>query len=186
MAAAGRNGPHGEPFIWLLRVGSLIKDTPSNWIRFLPGVRGVWGFKRPITAATFHRDITSVIGRFKNTHPLTPGKKQIKLVASHSLAIGRTGTEKNATNGHIGNNKATATRIAAINVDVMMTATVLTVGARRRCPRTQEHRRGSGVAQEPDKWLTMRTVSAGGCHGPNLLGKSEAGGGVNCVDPETY
>jgi hypothetical protein len=96
-------------------------------------VRGVWGFKRPITAATFHRGITSVIGRFKNTHPLTPapGKKQIKLVASHSLAMGRTGTEKNATNGHISNDKATATRIAAINVDVMMTATILTVGARR-------------------------------------------------------
>jgi hypothetical protein len=48
--------------------------------------------KRPITAATFHCGITvtAVIGRFKNTHPLTPGKKQIKLklVASHSLAIG--------------------------------------------------------------------------------------------------
>ena len=28
----------------------------------------------------------------------------------------------------------------------------------------------------PDKWLTMRTVSAGGGHGPILLGKSEAGG----------
>ena len=52
-----------------------------------------------------------------------------------------------------------------------------TVGARRRCPRTQEQRRGSGVAPDPDKWLTMRTVSAGGGHGPNLLGKSEAGGG---------
>ena len=77
--------------------------------------------------------------------------------------------------------------IAAINVGMMTTVTVTTVGARRRCPRTQEHRRGSGVAQqEPDKWLTMRTVSAGGGHGPNLLGKSEAGGGVNCVDPETY
>ena len=89
----------------------------------------------------------------------------------------RTGAEKNATNGHTGNDKATTTRIAAINVDVMMTATVLTVGARRRCPRTQEHRRGSGVAPDPDKWLTMRTVSAGGGHGPILLGKSEAGGG---------
>ena len=33
------------------------------------------------------------------------------------------------------------------------------------------------MAQEPDKWLTMRTVSAGGGHGPNLLGKSDAGGG---------
>ncbi len=142
--------------------------------------------KRTITAVTFHRDITAVIGRFKNTHPLTPGKKQIKLVASPSLAIGRTGTEINATNGHTGNDKATTTRIAAINVDVMMIATVLTVGARRRCPRTQEHRRGSGVAPNPDKWLTMRTVSAGGGHGPNLLGKSKAGGGVNCVDPETY
>ncbi len=33
------------------------------------------------------------------------------------------------------------------------------------------------MAQEPDKWLAMRTVSAGGGHGHNLLGKSEAGGG---------
>ncbi len=92
------------------------------------------------------------------------------------LAIGRTGARKNATNGHLGNEKATATQIAAINVDVMKTATVMTVGARRRCPRTQEQRRGSGVAPEPDKWLTMRTNSAGGSHGPILLGKLEAGG----------
>ena len=35
---------------------------------------------------------------------------------------------------------------------------------------------GSGVVPDPDKWLTMRTVSAGGGHGPILLGKSEAGG----------
>jgi hypothetical protein len=62
--------------------------------------------------------------------------------------------------------------------------TVTTVGASRRCPRTQEQHRGSGVAPDPDKWLTMRTVSAGGGHGPILLGKSEAGGGG--VDPETY
>jgi hypothetical protein len=40
----------------------------------------------------------------------------------------------------------------------------------------QEQRRGSGVAPDPDKWLTMRTVSAGGGHGPILSGKSEAGG----------
>ena len=33
------------------------------------------------------------------------------------------------------------------------------------------------MAQDPDKWLTMRTVSASGGHGLNLLGKSEAGGG---------
>jgi hypothetical protein len=32
--------------------------------------------------------------------------------------------------------------------------------------------------QEPDKWLTMRTFSAGGGHGPILLGKSEAGGSI--------
>jgi hypothetical protein len=31
--------------------------------------------------------------------------------------------------------------------------------------------------QNPDKWLTMRTISAGGGHGPILLGKLEAGGG---------
>jgi hypothetical protein len=41
----------------------------------------------------------------------------------------------------------------------------------------QEQRRGSGVVPEPDKWLTMRTVSAGGGHGPILLGKLKAGGG---------
>jgi hypothetical protein len=50
----------------------------------------------------------------------------------------------------------------------MTTVTVTTVGARRRCPRTQEQRRGSGVVPDPDKWLTMRTVSAGGGHGPIL------------------
>jgi hypothetical protein len=98
------------------------------------------------------------------------------LVASHSLAIGRTGARKNTTNGHLGNEKVTATRIAAINVDVMKIATVTAVGARRQCPRTQEQRRGSGVAPEPDKWLTIRTHSAGGGHGPILFGKSEAGG----------
>jgi len=142
----------------------------------LPGLRGVWGFKCLITAATFHHSNTALIGYLKNTHPLTPGKKQSQMVASHSLVIGRTGAEKNATNS------ATAMRIAAINIDVMMAATVTTVGARWRCPRTQEHHKGSGVAPEPDKWLTMtmRTVSAGGSHGPILLGKSEEGGGQLC------
>jgi hypothetical protein len=71
-------------------------------------------------------------------------------------------------------------RIAAINVDLMTTATVTTVGTRQQCPRTQEHRRGSGVAPEPDKWLTiMRIVSAGGGHGSILFGKLDAGGGGN-------
>jgi hypothetical protein len=82
--------------------------------------------------------------------------------------------------GHIGKNeKATATRIAAINVDVMTTtATVMTVGARRRCP----WRQSQTINGSP-----RRTVSAGGSHGPILLGKSEAGaGGVDCVYPETY
>jgi hypothetical protein len=68
----------------------------------------------------------------------------------------------------------------------MTTANVMTVGARRGCPRTQEHRRGSGVAPEPDKWLTMRTVSAGGGHGPNFIREvGTGGGGVNCINPET-
>jgi hypothetical protein len=141
--------------------------------------------KTPITVATFHCSITALIGRLKNTHPLTPGKKQSYFVVSYSLAIGRTGAELKATNGHLGNEKATATRIAAINVDMMTTATVKTVGARWGCPRMQEHCRGSGVVA-PDQWLTMRTVAAGGGHGPILLGKSEARGGVNCIEPETY
>ncbi len=34
------------------------------------------------------------------------------------------------SNGHLGNQKATATRIAAINIDAMTTVTVTTVGAR--------------------------------------------------------
>ena len=70
------------------------------------------------------------------------------------------GRKKNATNGHLGNEKATAMRIAAINVDVMMSEIGTTVGARRQCPRTQEQCRGSGVAPDPDKWLTMRAVFA--------------------------
>jgi hypothetical protein len=181
MAAAGRNGPHGEPFIWLLRVGSLIKDTPSNWICFLPGVRGVWGFKTPdyCCDVSLRHHSHSSNRAFQEHTPTHSWQKadQIEIGRVSLASNRRTGAEKNATNGHTGNDKATTTRIAAINVDVMMTATVLTVGARRRCPRTQEHRRGSGVAPDPDKWLTMRTVSAGGGHGPNLLGKSEAGGG---------
>jgi hypothetical protein len=74
-------------------------------------------------------------------------KRRITAATSHSLAIGRKGAKKNATNGHLGNEKVTGTPITAINVDVMMTATVTTVGARWRCPRTQEHHRGSGVRQ---------------------------------------
>ena len=57
------------------------------------------------------------------------------MVASHSLAIGRTGAGKNATNRHLGNEKVTATQI---DVDVMTTVTVTTVGARRQCPRTPQ------------------------------------------------
>jgi len=36
---------------------------------------------------------------------------------------------------------------------------------------------------DPDKWLTTRTVPAGGGHGPILVGKSEAGGG-SIVSPQ--
>jgi hypothetical protein len=71
--------------------------------------------------------------------------------------------------------------IEAIGIKAMTIAAVTTVGARRRCPRgaTQGHRRrrGPGVAPEPGEWLTTRTVSAGGGHGPILVGKSEAGAG---------
>jgi hypothetical protein len=43
----------------------------------------------------------------------------------HFIVAGlKLNTQKNATNGHLGNDKATVTRIAAINVGVMMTATV--------------------------------------------------------------
>jgi hypothetical protein len=44
--------------------------------------------KRPIIAVTFHRGITALIGRLKNTHPLTPGKNRSNW--SLSLASGRT------------------------------------------------------------------------------------------------
>ena len=67
--------------------------------------------------------------------------------------------------------------IAAIDVEAMTTATIMTVGARIRCPRMQEHCRGSGVVPEPDKQLAMGKVSGGGGHGPNLLGKPKVGGG---------
>jgi hypothetical protein len=142
----------------------------------LPGVRGVWGFKTPNYCCNFSSWHHSINRAFKEHTPTHSWQKADLLVASHSLAIGWTGAGKNATNGHLGNVKATVMWIAAINVDVLTTATMRTVGARRRCPRTQEHRRGPGVAQDSEKWLTMRTVSAGGGHGPILLGKSEAGG----------
>jgi hypothetical protein len=50
--------------------------------------------------------------------------------------------------------------IAPIDIEVMTTATVMTVGARMQYPRTQEHRRGSGVLPDPDNWLATGTVSA--------------------------
>ena len=69
--------------------------------------------------------------------------------------------------------------IAAINIDAMTTAIMMTVGARTRCPRSQEHRRGAGGgAPDPDNWLATGTVSDGDGHGPILLGKSKRGGGT--------
>ncbi len=50
-------------------------------------------------------------------------------------------------------------------MDVVTAATVTTVGARAQCLMTQDHRRGSGVAPDPDKWLDTGTISAGGGHG---------------------
>ena len=185
MAAAGRNGTHNESCIWLLCVGSLNKDLPSNWTRFLSGVKGVWGFKTPDYCFYVSSRHHSINRAFKEHTPTHSWQKEELLIGRVSLASDRTDgrRKKNATNGHLGNEKATATRIAAIIFDVMATATGMTVGARRRCPRTQEHRRGSGVAPVPDTWLTVRTVSAGGVHGPNLLGKSEAGGGDHLRRP---
>jgi hypothetical protein len=77
MAAAGRNGPHGEPFIWLWRVGSLIKDPSSNWIRFLPGVRGVWGFETPDYCCDVSSQHHSIIRAFKEHTPTHFWQKQI-------------------------------------------------------------------------------------------------------------
>ncbi len=151
MAAAGRNGHHHEPFIiWLFCVRSQIKDPPSNWMRFLSGVRGVWGFKTPdycYDVSLRHHSINRVFKEHTPTHSW----QKAELIGRVSLASDRT----DATNGHLGNKKTTTTEIAAINIDVMTTVTVMTVGARRQCPRMQERHRGSGVAPEPDKWLTM-------------------------------
>ena len=44
--------------------------------------------KHPIIAATFHRGIAAIIGRLKNTHPLTPGKS--RSIGRISLASDRT------------------------------------------------------------------------------------------------
>jgi len=71
MAAAGRNGPSSEPFTWLLGVGSLLKEPPRNWIRFLPGVRVTGALKRPITAATnpsLHHSINWAFKEHTTTH----------------------------------------------------------------------------------------------------------------------
>jgi hypothetical protein len=71
--------------------------------------------------------------------------------------------------------------IAAININEMTIATVMTVGARLQCPTTQEHHRGGG------NWLTMRNVSVGSGHGPSpisiLFGVSRAGGGGHLRQP---
>jgi len=53
--------PTRSECIWLLQVGSLVK-TPRAIGDILPEVTGVWGFKRPITAVTFHHGITALIG----------------------------------------------------------------------------------------------------------------------------
>ncbi len=143
MAAAGRNGHHGEPFIWIQRVGSLIKDPRprSNWIHFLPGVRGVWVFKMPNYCCDFSSRHHSISRAFKE-HTPTHTWQKADLIGRVSLASHRTdGRRKKCYQW------ASRQREGDINIDLMTTATVTAVGARRRCPRTQEqHRRGSGVA----------------------------------------
>jgi hypothetical protein len=142
--------------------------------------------KHPIIAVTFHHGITALIGCLQtHTHSLLA--KADLLVASHLLAIGRTGAGKKCYQWASRQREGDRDVDCSNQCDVMTTVAVTTVGAIWRYPRTQEQHRGAGVAPDPDKWLTMRTVSAGGGHGPIVLGKSEAGGGgVNCVGPETY
>jgi hypothetical protein len=67
-------------------------------------------------------------------------------------------------------------RIAAINVDVMATVTVTTVGARRRCPRTQEQRRGSS-AVPPPSLSPLRGGIAGVRSAPGAIGAGQASAG---------
>ena len=68
---------------------------------------------------------------------------------------------------HLGKEKATATLIAAINVDVMTTVTVTTVGASWGCPRTKEQQavatEGSmeGRCDERDLWEKHDTIILG-------------------------
>ena len=91
------------------------------------------------------------------------------MAASHLLAIERTGAKQNATNEHLGNEKATATRIAAINVDMMTTSTQgVGSGARAR-----------KMALHEDRFCWRRPWS-------DFIREVGSRGGVNGVDPETY
>jgi hypothetical protein len=76
MAAAGRNGPHGGPFIWLLHVESLIED-PEQLDTFLPGVSGVWGFKTPDYCCDVSSRHHSINRAFKEQTPTHSWQKQI-------------------------------------------------------------------------------------------------------------
>ena len=145
----------------------------------MPGVRGARGFKTPNCCCDFSLRHHSINWQFKE-HTPTHSWQKADLIGRVSLASDRTdGCRKNATNGHLRNEKATAMQIAAINVDVMTTATVTIVGARRQYPRMHEHCRGSGVAQDPDKFCRRRPWS------DFIREVRSGGGGVNCVDPET-
>ena len=73
---------------WLLRVGSLIKTPPSNWIRFLSGVRGVWGFKAPdycCDISSWHHSINRAFKEHTPTHSC----QKADLIGRVSLASDR-------------------------------------------------------------------------------------------------
>jgi hypothetical protein len=137
--------------------------------------------KCPIIAATFHCGITSLIGCLKNTHPLG----RVSLASED----GRAPKNKMPPMGISASTRRRPWR--------GLQQSTLTWWRRQRPWRQSEQdgdvpgRKSNAGGREWHQSQTIngsprRSVSAGGGHGPILLGKSEAGGGVNCVYPETY
>ena len=129
---------------WLLRVGSLIKPPPSNWIRFLSGVRGVWGFKMPDYCCDISSWHHSINRAFKEHTPTHSGKSR----SSWSRLSNRTdGRWKNmlpmgisASWQREGDRNVDC---AAINIDVTTTVTMMTVGSKTMM--SQDTRATQGV-----------------------------------------
>jgi hypothetical protein len=192
MAAAGRNGPHGEPFIWiwrhsrppalLLRPGTpscsncrhghcrhhvnvdccnprrgrlLFDEMPIGSIfSRRPSVLSLASEMRPIGSAfarsewvcvLYYSDVSSQYHSVYRTHTHSLLAKA-DLIGQISLASDRTDgrQEKMLPLG------ISATRRRPQRILQQSTLTT-TVGARRQYPRTQEQRRGLGVAPDPDK-----------------------------------